>query len=882
MRFKSVLLITFFVGVTYGNDPRWKDCKDTFCARLRRHSTVPYSVDLGSLKIDEKTNKVLAILNPETKNGKKLMLTLSLLEEEIFHISIDQEQPSTPPRYKARDALIENGEKFNTAKPNITKGNATAYVKYKNLNVTIYANPMKFEFYDNNRLFSVVNPNNRFIFETDNENNQVAIGLDISFKDAQRAYGLPEHADHLALRNTSKEEPYRHFNLDYGSYEIESTQALYGAIGVLYAHGNNYSSGAFWLNAAQTWIDITNGPNQVDAYFMSESGVLDLFILPGPTLPHAVKQYTKLTGTAPLPQYFTLGYHQSRYSYMTQDEVVKVVTKFDENSFPIDVMWLDIDYTNEKRYFTWDPKRFSNPEKLISNLTETNRKLVAIIDPHIKVDDKYFVHQNATKEHYYIKNSAGKDFQGECWPGLSSYLDFLNPKAREYYSKLYLDHHFENKNVHVWNDMNEPSVFNRLKDENTMPLDALHYRGYKHRDVHNMYGFYQTIGTRTGMLQRKDKLRPFILTRSHFAGTQRYAAIWTGDNLARWDYLKISFPMCLTEALAGVSFCGADVGGFGEKPDDELYQRWYQAGAWLPFYRGHSANDVPRREPYLYGKDIQQRVRAALRQRYAHLPIWYTLFYEHEQTGEPVIRPITYHYPKESEAFDVENQVLVGRNILAAPVLEKGVTKYKVYLPGGDNEIWYNIDENYTPYHGNGSHLLTVNNDSVPVFYKAGSIIPRKDTPRPTSVHMHQDPYTLYIVLNAKREAEGKLYVDDGGSLSYQQKKFYYGNFVYKNYSLTVVNLRNDTSYSDVAPIGNLVIINPPNGIKGVQKTENNTIIELSNVYSSKYNVLFVNNFTAQFQNGLEIKFITLPSSVSSLTLSGTLIAVLFSVVYNM
>ncbi|KAK5637912.1 hypothetical protein RI129_000089 [Pyrocoelia pectoralis] len=861
MKLKLVLLITFFVGVSYGNDPRWNDCKDTFCNRLRGSPKVSYSVDLASLKIDEQTNKLVGSLNPKSGNGAKLALTVSLLEEEIFHISIDQEEDSTPPRYRAHDALVENGEAFNTAKPFISKSHATVDVYYKNLMVTIYEYPMKFEFYNNNRLFSVVNPNNRFVFETDNQNNEVAIGLDVSFKDAQRAYGLPEHADHLALRDTVKEEPYRHFNLDYGGYEIESTQALYGSIGVLYAHGNEYSSGAFWLNAAQSWFDITNEPNQIDAYFMSESGVLDLFILPGPTLPHAAKQYTKLTGTAPLPQYFTLGYHQSRYSYMTQDEVVEVVTKFDENSLPIDVMWLDIDYTEEKKYFTWDSERFSDPEKLISDLTKTNRKLVAIIDPHIKVDDTYFLHQTATKEHYYIRNSTGADFQGECWPGLSSYLDFLNPKVREYYSQLYLDHHFQNKDVHVWNDMNEPAVFKQPNDEHTMPLDAIHYLGYKHRDVHNIYGFYQTIGTRTGMLQRKDKVRPFILTRSHFAGIQRYAAIWTGDNSATWDYLKISFPMCLTEALAGVSFCGADVAGFSGIPDDELYQRWYQAGAWLPFYRGHSAIDVPRREPYLYGEDIKQRVLVALRQRYAHLPVWYTLFFEHEQTGEPVIRPITYHYPKESDAFDIENEVLLGSNILAAPVLERGVLQNRVYLPGGNEEIWYNIDENFKPYRGNGSHLLTVNMDSVPVFYKSGSIIPRKDTPRAVSADTHQDPYTLYIVLNAEGRAEGKLYVDDGESFSYQQKKFYYVNLVFRKDTLMTLHLVEGASYPDAAPIKNLVIVNPPLGVTRIQKTEESSTIELNSVYSENNNVLFVNNFTAKLQNGFKIKLTTTPSS---------------------
>ncbi|XP_031334327.1 neutral alpha-glucosidase C-like [Photinus pyralis] len=880
MRFTLVLLITFFVGLTYGNDSRWKDCQDTFCKRLRGSpgsTKVSYSVDLASLKLKEK--KVVGVLKPSVTNAVTLTLTISVLEDKICHISIDEEKAPTTPRYKAHDALVEGGKNFKIVEPKVSGNTGTATeasITYDDLKVTIYKSPMKFEFYKNDTLFSVVNANNRFVFET--SGTETGVGLDISFKNVQRAYGLPEHADHLSLRTTVREEPYRHFNLDYGSYELESTQALYGAIGVLYAHGNKLSSGAFWLNAAQTWTDITNSPNQIDAYFMSESGVLDLFILPGPTLPQAVKQYSTLTGTASLPQYFTLGYHQSRYSYMNQDDVVDVVKNFDEKLLPIDVMWLDIDYTDEKKYFTWDPKRFSKPQELIDNLAKTNRKLVAIIDPHIKIDDNYFLHKEA-KGKYYVRDSSGtKDFEGKCWPGMSSYLDFLNPKAREYYGNLYLTNHFENKNVHVWNDMNEPAVFEQPADEHSMPLDATHYGNRKHRDVHNIYGFYQTVGTKEGMMKRKDKVRPFILTRSHFAGTQRYAAVWTGDNVATWDYMKISFPMCLTEALAGISFCGADVGGFSGIPDDELYQRWYQAGAWLPFYRGHSAIDVPRREPYLYGDDVQGRIRAALHQRYIHIPMWYTLFYEHERAGEPVIRPITYHYPAESDAFDIEHEVLIGQNILAAPVMDKGVLHHKVYLPGGSGEVWYNIDDNYRPYNGTGYHLIPVNLNSMPVFYKAGSIISRKDAMKLTSIDTLKDPYTLYIVLNGNGYAEGKLYVDDGETFSYQDKKYYYVNFVFENNTLTAKALSN-TTYADAAPITNLVIINPPHTIKQVKQINGTSAIDLNSSYNEKHDLLFVTNFTAKLQEGIDIKF---TSSASILTLSiGAFIAVCISIVYN-
>ncbi|KAK4873325.1 hypothetical protein RN001_015354 [Aquatica leii] len=210
--------------------------------------------------------------------------------------------------------------------------------------------------------------------------------------------------------------------------------------------------------------------------------------------------------------------------------------------------------------------------------------------------------------------------------------------------------------------MNEHSVFNG--PEVRMPKDCLHYGDWEHRHVYNVYGLYHTVGTFESLLKRSgNKLRPFVLTRAHFAGSQRYTAVWTGDNAIEWSHLAYSIPMCLSEALGGISFCGADVGGFFKNPDEELLQRLYQTGAWLPFYRAHAHIDTKRREPYLYNSDVQNRIWNALRQRYAHLPVWYTLFHEHEETGEPVIRPLVYHYPSDLNVFDIDNQLLVGSSI---------------------------------------------------------------------------------------------------------------------------------------------------------------------------------------------------------------------------
>lgn len=255
---------------------------------------------------------------------------------------------------------------------------------------------------------------------------------------------------------------------------------------------------------------------------------------------------------APVPQYFALGYHQSRYSYMTQDDVETVVKEFDNHNFPLDVIWLDIDYTDGKRYFTWHPENFSDPIGLQQFLNSTGRKLVGIIDPHYYVEKGYFVWDEAEAAGYFVKNANGESYQGECWPGISSWIDYFNPEARAYYAGLFAFDRFNGSTeiMHIWNDMNEPAVFEGY--EGSMPKDNIHYGGWTHRDVHNQYGFYQTMGTYQGMIDRLDgKQRPFILTRSHFAGSQRYTAIWTGDSGTSWEQLKISLPMCLNSALGG-------------------------------------------------------------------------------------------------------------------------------------------------------------------------------------------------------------------------------------------------------------------------------------------------------------------------------------------
>lgn len=630
-----------------------------------------------------------------------------------------------------------------------------------------------------------------------------AVALDFTFHQANILFGIPEHADSFALKTTTGGEPYRLYNLDVFEYELESTMALYGSVPVIYGHGAASTTGVFWQNAAETWVDIVGGsseqnvmssivnfvagsrqPDPPSAHFMSESGIVDVFILLGPSPTDSFRQYTELTGNGNLPQMFAIGYHQCRWNYNDEQDVAQVAAKFDEHDIPMDTMWLDIEYTEAKKYFTWDHTKFPHPVDMMKNLTAIGRHLTFIIDPHIKRDGNYFFHNDCTDKGYYVKNKDGKDYEGWCWPGAASYPDFFNPEIRKYYADQYLLENFKENAIEtgIWNDMNEPSVFNG--PEITMLKDNLHHGGWEHRDVHNLYGQMQLMGTFDGLTRRgSNNLRPFILTRAHYAGSQRYAAVWTGDNAAEWSHLEASIPMCLSLAVAGISFCGADVGGFFGNPEAELFSRWYQAGAFQPFFRSHAHIDTKRREPWLFPEDTKMVIRDAIRKRYSYLAFWYTMFYEHERSGLPIMRPLLTQYPLDKNAFALDDQYMLSDKLLVRPVMQKGASKVDVYFPSknGDKQadIWYDIDD-HRKIERVGVESVPVNPYKIPVYQRGGTIVPKKERIRRSAILMHDDPYTLVVAVDSAKQSKGTLYIDDEKSYQYRQGKYLYLEFEFK------------------------------------------------------------------------------------------------------
>ncbi|KAK0947779.1 glucosidase II [Friedmanniomyces endolithicus] len=628
-----------------------------------------------------------------------------------------------------------------------------------------------------------------------------AVALDISFPGYQHVYGLAEHTGPLSLKETrggdgKYSEPYRMYNSDVFEYEMDSPMTLYGSIPFMQAQKKNSTVGVLWLNAAETWVDITRssssanplsfgigGTTTTNTHWISESGLLDVFVMLGPKPQDVIGAYSELTGYTQLPQQFAIAYHQCRWNYVTDEDVKDVDRKFDKNKIPYDVIWLDIEYTEGKKYFTWDPMTFADPLGMQKQLDEHERKLVAIIDPHIKNEGNYYVVDELKSKDLAVHNKDDNIYEGWCWPGSSYWIDCFNPAARTWWQSLFRYDRFAGSatNTFIWNDMNEPSVFNG--PETTMPKDNLHHAGWEHRDLHNLNGLTLINATFSALLARSPAevshpIRPFVLTRSFFAGSQRLGAVWTGDNQAAWPHLEASIPMLLSMGISGFPFAGADVGGFFGNPSKELLTRWYQAGAFYPFFRGHAHIDTRRREPYLAGEPYTGIITQALRLRYALLPAWYTAFHEAHMRGEPIVRPNWYVHPEDEKGFGLDDQFYVGSTgLLAKPVVREGqMESQEVYLADGERYFGY---FDFEGYQGPGLVKVSAGLEEIPLLMRGGHIIPRRDRPRRSSGLMRWDPFTLVVVLGNAGDAEGTLYLDDGESFDYEEGAFIHRKFSY-------------------------------------------------------------------------------------------------------
>lgn len=600
-------------------------------------------------------------------------------------------------------------------------------------------------------------------------------------------YGLPEHASPLSLPSTVGEdayykEPYRLWNVDIFEYEADSPMALYGAVPLIHAHSKESTVGVLNLVASETWVDVAHNKDAVRTHWVSESGIVDFLILPGPRPVDLFEQYASLTGPAQLPPHWATAYHQCRWNYNTQDEVIEVQDEFDKADMPLDVTWLDIEYAPHHRYFDWNKASFPDPPKMLDDVASKGRKMVAIVDPHIKREDSFRIYSDAKGLDILIKRADGENFDGWCWPGSSVWVDFFNPKSWEWWTRMFSFPVWTDSTpaLYIWNDMNEPSVFDG--PEITMPKDNRHVGGWEHRDVHNLNGMMFHNQTQAAITVRESTpKRPFVLSRSFFAGSQRYGAVWIGDNLGTWAHLAGEAAVFLSNSVAGISFVGSDVGGFFGNPSTEILTRWYQAGAFMPFFRAHAHIDTKRREPYLFPEPVKSQLRDVLRLRYQMLPLWYNAFHDAATRGHPVIWPQYAYHPTDTKGFAIDDQYYVGTSgLLFKPVVTEGATETSVYL--ADNEPYYDYFTHTVYPASSKPRNVTIATpiDRFPLLIQGGHIFPTRERVRRSSPLMWQDPYTLIVAIGRDGSAKGELYSDDGETFAWQEGEIVHSAFNYE------------------------------------------------------------------------------------------------------
>jgi alpha 1,3-glucosidase len=618
-------------------------------------------------------------------------------------------------------------------------------------------------------------------------NGPTSVALDIEFHSrGVRFSGLPSHTLPFTLGQTvGYGDPIRFYNTDINEYELDNGMSMYGAVPFVLARSGSVSDGVFWCNPSETWADITTLKRR-KVRFISEGGFIDVFVFSGHHR-SIVDGYTRLTGRPHLVPYFAYGFHQCRWGYKSDAEVRGVSAKLDKIAVPHDVVWLDLDHVDDKKYFMFEPSTFPRPLEFQDHFERFKRKVVVLIDPHLKAERFYGQYCASSDKGLLVRTADNATYHGECWPGKSAWPDFFNPLARDWWEDQYSFQCFKvsRPNLHIWNDMNEISVFDG--PEGTAPRDLVHYGGFEQREVHNLYGHLMVSSTFGGLVKRdlKQNSRPFVLTRSFFAGSQRYAGTWTGDNTARWDHLKASIPMVMSYGVAGMVFAGADVGGFFQSPDMNLLARWYQVGAWLyPFFRCHCHLESASREIYVMTGDFRNVARGAVVDRYRLLPYWYTLGRIANLTGEPIVRPVWWEFPKDAWA-DVDDRAMVGPSLFVVPFLgETG--SVRIVFPAGVR--WYNYSS---------LKEITVENVSVPenggrtpVFVRGGAIIPTKLKLRRAATLMFWDPFSLTVAVDDRDRAEGELYIDDGESFDFARggfvhRKFLFGDGVLKSVTAT-------------------------------------------------------------------------------------------------
>ncbi|NCD72109.1 glycoside hydrolase family 31 protein [Mucilaginibacter agri] len=643
--------------------------------------------------------------------------------------------------------------KVTPTKVNVTQTDKEIGIATDSLKAVIQKTPFSIAFYT---------PDGKMINQDEQGLNTSWVGTAVTtykkMQDDEHFVGLGEKTGALDRKGSG----FTNWNSDIYGYSV-TQDPLYSTIPFYIGIHHGLSYGIFLDNTYQSDFNFGASNNRFSS-FGARGGEMNYYFIYHKKVADIIKSYTYLTGRMPMPPMWSLGYQQNRYSYYPEEEVMHIAHTLREKRIPADGITLDIHYMDRYQLFTWNKDRFPNPAGMNAELKKLGFKTTVIVDPGIKVEKGAPAYESGLKDSVYIKYPDGQPYTGQVWPGWCNFTDFTSEKGRTWWRKQV--NFFAQSGVSgIWNDMNEISTWGQKMPDNVM----FDYDGKQtnHLQAHNVYGMQMVRSSYEGAKEHFPE-RPFILSRSGYAGMQRYSAIWTGDNRAEDDHMLQGVRLLSSLGLSGVSFAAMDIGGFTGNPSIPLYTRWMELGTFTPYFRNHTANQAKSAEPWTMGEDVLDITRNYIGLRYQLLPYIYSTFYESTQSGMPVVRSLAINYTFDPKVMDAtfQNQYEFGNAFMVAP-FESGKEYGKIYLPQG---TWYDL---YTGSveKGGQEKIVPLTISKLPVYVKGGSIIPMQSLVQTTA---EQPTDTLDIhVYNGSTANSMVYYEDDGKSFGYEKGDFY-------------------------------------------------------------------------------------------------------------
>ncbi|RBL94220.1 glycoside hydrolase family 31 protein [Chitinophaga flava] len=640
-----------------------------------------------------------------------------------------------------------------TIKAQITQNNSEISIVTDSLRMHIRKNPFAISFFS---------PSGEVINEDEPGLTTSWIGDEVTtykkMQEQERFIGLGEKTGNL----DRKGEGYTNWNSDVFGYATNK-DPIYATIPFYIGIHHHLNYGIFFDNSYQSDFNFGASNNRFSS-FGARGGEMNYYFIYHPQMADIIKSYTSLTGRMPLPPLWSLGYQQNRYSYYPDTEVLRIAQTLREKKIPADGITLDIHYMDAYKLFTWNKERFPNPQQLTNRLREMGFRVTVIVDPGIKVENGYAAYESGKKENIFLQYSDGENYTGQVWPGWCHFPDFTSSKGRSWW-KEQVKSYIRDGVSGIWNDMNEIATWGQKMPNNVI----FNFEGHPttHLQGHNIYGLQMARASYEGAREALQK-RPFLLTRAAYAGSQRYSALWTGDNRAEEDHMLLGVRLLNSLGLSGFPFTGMDIGGFTGNPTVSLYTRWMQIGAFIPYFRNHTGVNTKSAEPWAFGEEALEITRNYINLRYRLLPYLYSTMYESSRIGIPVVRTLAINNTFDANVYDTrfQQQYQFGPAFMVAP-FESTKEFGSIYFPKGK---WYNL---YTDAISNGQQevITPLSIKTLPVYVKGSSIIPMQSLIQST----HEKPSdTLFLHLYKGDEANSFVYYeDDGESFSYEKGGYY-------------------------------------------------------------------------------------------------------------